>query len=203
MPGEGPGLWPGAACKARTANRIVKAEGCEASWHMTAKPTGTQPTVNAALVHRQFAHLPPGDLHRGRCAWMVQDPAWDHTGISRSRRCGELPAACDESAANTIDDTARAAVTSGVTMQKSAEVIVVDRCFTRAAGHEGPNMPSRVGRRAARHLTSKPDRASQVRRRLVLPTLCAFCAWSVRMRIELGMNRPLRTRTVGGVGDAG
>ena len=45
-------------CEATDRNRIVKAEGCEASWHMTAKPTGTQPTVNAALVHRQFAFLP-------------------------------------------------------------------------------------------------------------------------------------------------
>jgi hypothetical protein len=45
-------------CGATDRNRIVKAEGCEASWHMTAKPTGTQPTVNAALVHRQFAFLP-------------------------------------------------------------------------------------------------------------------------------------------------
>ena len=72
MPGEGPSLWLGAACKARTENEVsaktdlyssdcdvvtvtsqpnrmvkvkVKAEGCEASWHMTAKPTGTQPPV--------------------------------------------------------------------------------------------------------------------------------------------------------------
>ena len=36
----------------------MKAEGAEASWHMTAKPTGMAPTVNAALVHRQFASLP-------------------------------------------------------------------------------------------------------------------------------------------------
>ena len=49
MPGEGPSLWLGAACKARTET-AYKAEGCEASWHMTAKPTGTQPTVNAALM---------------------------------------------------------------------------------------------------------------------------------------------------------
>ena len=70
MPGEGPSLWLGAACKARTET-AYKAEGCEASWHMTAKPTGTQPTVNAALVHRQFAHLPQGDLHRERCALRV------------------------------------------------------------------------------------------------------------------------------------
>ena len=65
MPSEGPSLWLGAACKARTET-AYKAEGCEASWHMTAKPIGTQPTVNAALVHRQFAHLPQGDLHRVR-----------------------------------------------------------------------------------------------------------------------------------------
>ena len=54
--------------------RIVKAEGCEASWHMTAKPSGTQPTVNAALVHRQFAHLPGGELHRVRCVLKVTGP---------------------------------------------------------------------------------------------------------------------------------
>ena len=45
-------------CEVTDRNRIVKAEGCEASWHMTAKPTGTQPTVDAALVHRQFAFFP-------------------------------------------------------------------------------------------------------------------------------------------------
>jgi len=45
-------------CEATDRNRIVKAEGVEASWHMTAKPTGSTPTVNAALVHRQFAFLP-------------------------------------------------------------------------------------------------------------------------------------------------
>ena len=39
-------------CEATDRNRIVKAEGCEARWHMAAKPTGTQPTVNAALAHR-------------------------------------------------------------------------------------------------------------------------------------------------------
>ena len=42
----------------RRTETAYKAEGCEASWHMTAKPTCTQPTVNAALVHRQFAFLP-------------------------------------------------------------------------------------------------------------------------------------------------
>ena len=100
-----------------------KAEGCEASWHMTAKPTGTAPTVNAALVHRQFAHLPPGDLRRERRA-DGDIPGSDHTGLSRSRRCGELPAACDESAATTIGAAARRAATRVVTVQKSANAIV-------------------------------------------------------------------------------
>ena len=38
-------------CETTDRNRIVKAEGVEASWHMTAKPTGSTPTVNAAFVH--------------------------------------------------------------------------------------------------------------------------------------------------------
>jgi hypothetical protein len=61
-------------CEATDRNRIVKAEGVEASWHMTAKPTGSMPTVNAALVHRQFATLTWGDLHRERCDWMTTLP---------------------------------------------------------------------------------------------------------------------------------
>ena len=65
-----------------------------------------------------------GDLHRQRCASRVTDPATDHTGRPRSRRCGELPAACDESAAITIDTTARRAATPGVTEQKSADAVV-------------------------------------------------------------------------------
>ncbi|MDP3927060.1 MAG: group II intron maturase-specific domain-containing protein, partial [Hydrogenophaga sp.] len=42
-------------CARRRTETAYKAEGVEASWHMTAKPTGSTPTVNAALVHRQFA----------------------------------------------------------------------------------------------------------------------------------------------------
>lgn len=44
-------------CEAIDRNRTVKAEGCEASCHMAAKPTGTRLAVNAAYVHRQFAFL--------------------------------------------------------------------------------------------------------------------------------------------------
>ena len=68
---------------------------------------------------------------------MVTDPDGS-TGTSRTWRRGELPAASNESAATTIDATARSAATSGVTVQKSAAAIVVFRYFTRVADHEGP-----------------------------------------------------------------
>ena len=110
-------------CEATDGNRIVKAEGGEASWHMAAKPTGTQPTVNAALVHRQFAHLPPGDLRRERRA-CGDIRGSGHTGSTRSKRCGALPAACDESAATHHRRAARCTATRGVTVQKSADAIV-------------------------------------------------------------------------------
>ena len=142
---------------------------------MTAKPTGTQPTVNAALVHRQFAFL-PGEICAEGGAFDDDRPGSDHTGISRSRRCGELPAACEESAAIIIGVTARRVVTRGVMVQKSAAAIVVFRYFTRVAEHEGPNMRSRTEQWAARYSTIKPDRASRVRRRLKMPVLYAFCA---------------------------
>jgi hypothetical protein len=68
-----------------------------------------------------------GDLHRVRCASRVTDPESDHTGNPRSKRCGELPAACDESAAITLNATARRAVTRAVTGQKSADGVVAKR----------------------------------------------------------------------------
>ena len=117
-----------------------------------------------------------GDLHRMRCLLTDDRPGTDHTGISRSRRCGELPAASDESAAITLNATARRVATRVVTVQKSAAAIVVFRYFTRVADHEGPNMRGRTEQWAARYSTMKPDRASRVRRRLMLPVLCAFCA---------------------------
>ena len=53
-------------------------------------------------MHRQFAFLTVGDLHRVRCVRMVTDPDGS-TGISRTWRRGELPAASDEQAATTIE----------------------------------------------------------------------------------------------------
>jgi hypothetical protein len=65
-----------------------------------------------------------GDLHRVRCVWVVALPGQVHTGTSRTRLCGELPAASDETAATTANATARTAATQVVTVQKSAEAVV-------------------------------------------------------------------------------
>ena len=64
-----------------------------------------------------------GDLRRERRV-DGDVPGSDHTGLSRSRRCGELPVASDESAATTIGVAARCTATCGVTVQKSAKAIV-------------------------------------------------------------------------------
>ena len=140
-------------CEATDRNRIVKAQGCEASWHMTAKPTGTQPTVNAALVHRQFAFL-PGEICAEGGALDDDRPGSDHTGNPRSRRCGELPAACDESAASTIDNTARRAATRVVTTQESADAIVGGQ----ESGRSRAEQRDTRSRHAALARIAKPDR---------------------------------------------
>ena len=95
-------------CEATDRNRIVKAEGCEASWHMAAKPTGTQPTVNAALVHRQFAFL-PGEI----CAALAARgdgglPGMGSPGIPRTWRRGVLPAPSEETGSAPQHDAQRA-----------------------------------------------------------------------------------------------
>ena len=97
-----------------------------------------------------------------------------------SRRCGELLAACEESAAIIIGVTARRVVTRGVMVQKSAAAMVVFRCFTRVADHEGPNMRSRTQQwpaRAARYSTMNPDwvgesRAAQAQDAGLVRILC-------------------------------
>gem|GEM_PF-3613046 len=61
------------SCEATDRNRIVKAEGCEASWHMAAKPTGMQPTLNAALVTETVRVLTWGDLRRKRSGAIQTD----------------------------------------------------------------------------------------------------------------------------------
>ena len=64
-----------------------------------------------------------GDLHRERCVWMAAYPDGS-TGTSRTRRCGELPAASDETAAPPSRRTARRAATRAVTEQKSENAVV-------------------------------------------------------------------------------
>ena len=80
---------------------------------------------------------PGQELHRVQCVLMMTDPHRITPGYLVPRRCGELPAACEESAAIIIGVTARRVVTRGVMVQKSAAAIVVFRCFTRLADHEG------------------------------------------------------------------
>ena len=75
---------------------------------------------------------------------MMTDPDRITPGYLVPKRCGEPPAACEESAAIIIGVTARRVVTRGVTVQKSAAAMVVFRYFTRVADHEGPNMRSRT-----------------------------------------------------------
>ena len=99
MPGEGPSLWLGAACKARTENE-VSAKTHLYSSYVAAKPHSQGRGMRGELAHdseahryaaygkcgadgegaptpethRQFAHLPQGDLRRGRYALVMTDP---------------------------------------------------------------------------------------------------------------------------------
>ena len=62
---------------------------------MTAKPTGTAATVNAALVHRQFAFLPGEICAAGGASEREMNPdGW--AGIPTTRRRGELPVPREE-----------------------------------------------------------------------------------------------------------
>lgn len=83
-------------CETTDRNRIVKAEGVEASWHMTAKPTGSTPTVNAAFVHRQFATLTWGDLHCVRCNWMTTGPGLVPPGYQDPSAVASCPLRVEE-----------------------------------------------------------------------------------------------------------
>ena len=65
MPGEGLGLRPGAACKARTENEV------SAKTHAYSSYVAAKPHTRPRDARRQFAFLTVGDLHRERCALMV------------------------------------------------------------------------------------------------------------------------------------
>jgi hypothetical protein len=73
---------------------------------MTAKPTGTAATVNAALAHRQFAFL-PGEICAA-CGALGRELDPDGcAGIPTTRRRGELPAPCEESGSDSRQDAQR------------------------------------------------------------------------------------------------
>ena len=94
---------------------------------MTAKPSGTQPTVNAALVHRQFASLTWGDLHRERCASMVAKPGWFTPGHQEPSAAASCPLRAMNRQQPPSKRTARHAATRDVTAQKSADAVVGGR----------------------------------------------------------------------------
>jgi hypothetical protein len=89
-------------CEATDRNRIVKAEGVEASWHMTAKPTGSTPTVNAALVPRAVR-----DPYLGRSAPHAVQADDDmtrigSTGIPRPSAVASCPLRVEETGSNIV-----------------------------------------------------------------------------------------------------
>ena len=69
---------------------------------MTAKPTGSAPTVNAALVHGQFATLTWGDLHRMRCNWMTTIPGWVPPGYQDLSAVASCPLRVEELGSNVV-----------------------------------------------------------------------------------------------------
>ena len=136
-------------------NRIVKTEGCCWRWQMTGgrrqvaggskthRYAPCRPTVNAALVHRQFAHL-LGEI----CApWRCGADGRNGRVVPYLRRPGarsRSPISSERTGPDPSDHTARPAVMHGGRPQKSAEAIAVFQCFTRMAEHEGPNLRSRA-----------------------------------------------------------
>jgi hypothetical protein len=126
-------VWrkPESKCARRRTETAYKAEGVEASWHMTAKPTGSTPTVNAALVHRKFAFL-PGEICTacGATGWRRYPDRFHRDTKTRApwraARC-----VSKKLAATSSRRTARPAAMRAVTVQKSAAAVV----GAQASGH--------------------------------------------------------------------
>ena len=91
-------------------------------WQMAAKPTETQPTVNAALVHRQFAHL-PGDICAPRRCGADGRDVWVVPYLMRSGARSRSPISSERIGPDPSDHTARFAVMHRVRPQQSAEAI--------------------------------------------------------------------------------
>ena len=123
-------------CEATDRNRIVKAEGVEASWHMTAKPTGSTPTVNAALVHRQFATRTWGDLRRMRCKWMTTSPGLVALGYQDPSTVASCPLRVEETGSNVIHEHS---ATRSNELRDGAQVSSGHSRYWRRRNTEGPN----------------------------------------------------------------
>ena len=120
------GLFRRSRCKVRNARRRTEIS-------RTGRRSATSP--NDVLFTKGFQAHP-----LTRVGFFLVRPA-------RARTYGvEVPCGStdSESAPNTIDDTARAAATSAVAIQKSAEVMVVDR-WLRESGRPRRTEPARRG----------------------------------------------------------
>jgi hypothetical protein len=119
---------------------------------MTAKPTGTQPTVNAALVHRQFAFL-PGEIclacgaidasheRPGRAVPETnQAQGWEAVPVQlRAKRQPNLQSWDSAQRGNTLRDRAG-----------------VSRGHSRSEGTEGPNIATTWRSRANLGVPTNP-----------------------------------------------
>ena len=162
--------------------RIVKAEGCcwrwqmaGGRWHMAAKPTGTQPTVNVALVHRHFAHLPGEICAAWQCSTDGRD-GWVVPYLTRPSARSRSPISSERTGPDSSNHTARFAVMHRVRPQKSAEAKVVFQCFTRVAKHEGQNLRRRAEQWAAQYSNISPTGLVECDE----DPRCRSCAHSVR-----------------------
>ena len=148
-------------CEATDRNRIVKAEGVEASWHMTAKPTGSTPTVNAALVHRQFATRTWGDLRRMRCKWMTTSPGLVAPGYQDPSAVASCPLRVEETGSNVIHEHS---ATRSNELRDGAQVSSGHSRYWRRRNTEGPNNETQGADVKASSKSTKPERARCGRR---------------------------------------
>ena len=83
-------------CEMTDRNRIVKAQSAEASWHMTAKPTGSVLRVNAAFVHGQFASLPGEICAASGATARRRYPDWFTPGYQEPSAVASCPPRVEE-----------------------------------------------------------------------------------------------------------
>ena len=161
-----------APCRPRRASGPTLRQASTVHWTVDVR---AQPTVNAALVHRLFAHRAGEICAPWRCGADGRD-GWVVPYLRRPGARSRSPISSEPTGPDLSDHTARPAVMHGVRPQKSAEAIVVFQCFTRVAEHEGPNMRSRAEQWVARGSTINPTGLVECG----AGPRCRSCAHSVR-----------------------